>query len=182
MPASINPTQPPIGDNRCEVLAPDTSGEVENRPLANQHPIQAETKLVYVIHLSDSEQWVMVELKPILTELNINMFSSHDFIPGKTKAQAHSDSIKKAEKVIVVFSRLTVEDNEQSTEQKWFKFALSQAEHKDPDPSKISVIPILHGAVTHASLPERIRNTISLATNDPQFKRKIQESVFHHDS
>ena len=139
-------------------------------------------KKVYVIHRSDSEQWVMDQLKPILTELNIDMSTSHDFIPGKPVAQAHGDSIKEAEKVIVVFSKLAVEDNEESNDQKWFKFALSQAEHKDPDPSNISVIPILHDNITHASLPDRMRNMVLLTTNDPQFKCKIQKSVFYRDS
>ena len=109
------------------------------------------------------------------------MSTSNDFIPGKTVAQAHSDSIREAENIIVVFSKLAVEDI-QSEEQKWFKFALSRAEHKDPDPSNITIIPILHGNISHTNLPGSVRDITPLTANDTQFKSKIQKSIFYHDT
>ena len=132
-PAGKELTQTLAGNSNGEVLVPHTSGtEVESQPLANQHLQAARSndktkkKLVYVMHLSDSKEWVFNELKPILTELNIDMSTSNDFIPGKTVAQSYSDSIREAKNIIVVFSMLAVEDIVlQSEEQKWFKFALS---------------------------------------------------------
>ena len=136
-----------------------------------------ETKLIYVVHLSDSEQWVEETLRPILIELNTDMTTPNDFIPGRTPGQAHYEAVSKAHTTII---ELAVEDK-QSKEQKWFNFALSKAEHKNPDPSVITIIPVLHGDIPLTSLPATVIDIVPLKTDDPQFKSKIQKSIFCDD-
>lgn len=134
-------------------------------------------KCVYVIHREDSKNWVMNHLKPILNdELNIDMSTEDNFIPGMTKAQARSVSVKNAQKIIVVFSKQSIED-QCSNEHKWFEYDLSKAKHKDPNPQTITVIPILHGDISCGDLPESVEDQISLRTDHPLFKNKIKESI-----
>ena len=132
-------------------------------------------KCVYVVHSEDSKDWVMKTLQPILGELNTDMLTSEDLVPGKTIAQARLDSTKEAQIVMVVFSKLTIAKGRPSEEQKWFNYELSQAVHKDPDPLNITVIPILLEAISSDQLPESMKNIVPLKINDPQFKHKIQK-------
>ena len=131
-----------------------------------------------MVHRSDIDQWVKETLGPILIELNTDMTTPNDFTPGMTPGQAHDEAVSKAHTTIVVFSKLAVEDK-QSKEQKWFNFALSKAECKDPDPSVITIIPVLHGDIPPTSLPVAVKNIVPLKSNDPQFKTKIKKSIFH---
>ena len=136
---------------------------------------QVEKKCVYVVHREDSKEWVEKKLKPIFAELCIDMLTPDDFIPGQTKGQARIDSVKKAQKIMIVFSKQAIEDK-CSDDQKWFKHDISRASHKNPDPSNSTVIPVLHGDISCDDLPEILKDKITVKSNDPQLKSKIQQS------
>ena len=151
--------------------------------LSEQVPVQAtrgdriKKKSVYVLHREDSEKWVMSVLKPIFDKLNIDMFTPGNFVIGRTKANEHIDFINKVQVVIAVFSELAVKDTD-SEQQKWFKFALDHAISKNPDPSSITVIPVLHGDISCDQLPPTMKNLISVKTDDRKLESKIQRSIF----
>ena len=137
-------------------------------------------KLIYVVHRSDGKKWVKEILGPILIELNTVMTTPDDFISGLTLGESHYEAVSKAHYTIIVFTKLAVE-GKQSDEQKWFNYALSKAEHKNPDPSVITIIPVLHGDILHTSLPATVKDIVPLKTDDPQFKSKIQQSITYND-
>ena len=137
-------------------------------------------KLIYVVHRSDGKLWVEKTLRSILIELNTDMMTPNDFISGLTLGESPYEAVSKAHTTIIVFSKLAIQDK-QSDEQKWFNFAISKAEHKNPDPSVITIIPVLHGDIPHTSLPATVKDIVPLETNDPQFKSKIQKSIFYND-
>lgn len=155
--------------------------QISSQGTRSNEGINQKKRCVHVIHREDSKQWVMDKLKPVLTELNIDMSTPDNDIPGKTIERAVIDSVKNAHNIIVVFSKLAIDDKH-SKEHKWFMKALSRATHKDPDPLNITVIPVLHEDITHDNLPEGVGDLIPIKFDDPQFKSKIQRSIFYDNS
>jgi len=173
------PNQPldneePVGNELT--LIPASNGSC--KMLTQAQAMAENTKCVYVVHREDSRNWVMNDLKPILTKLNLDMSTPDDFIPGMTKARARNAAIKNAQKIIIVFSNPAKQDKF-SNEHKWFEYELSKAEHKDPDPQSITIIPILYEGISRDDLPESVEDQILLTYNDPKFEDKIKDSIYH---
>ena len=127
-------------------------------------------KKVYLAYGEDSKQWVTDRLIPLLKSFNVEVVTIDDAIPGKTYLSARADFIKEACKIIVVLS-------EQSVQDKPFLYDISKAQHKDPDPRKILIIPVLFGNVTHDDVPTSIKELIPISYNDLEFVTKIKQSV-----
>ena len=120
-------------------------------------------------HGADSRQWVTDTLTPVLKAFNVEVLTIDDMSAGVNRMSAHMDLIKEACKVIVVVS-------EQSAKDKLFLYDISLAQYKDPDPSKISIIPILFGNVTHSDLPTSIMHLLPISYDNPDFVAKIKQS------
>ena len=58
---------------------------------------------------------------------------------------------------------------------------LPSVKQNDPDPSVISIISVIHGDIPLTSLPTTVKNIVLLKTDDPQFKIKIQKSIFYDE-
>lgn len=127
--------------------------------------------VIYVTFSHDSKQWIFETLKPFLETLNVKMTTIFDAIPGKPRLKARYDLINEANKTISVISR-------ESTKDKYFSSDLSRALHKDPYPTKITVIPILYGDVTHSDIPELIKDLTEIRNDDPEFIAKMTKSIY----
>lgn len=127
-------------------------------------------KKLYLAHSEDSKQWVSDTLIPSLETVEVEVVTIRDAIPGKTKLSARTDFIKEACKIILVISK-------QSKEDKTFLHDISKARHKDPDPTKITIIPILFGNVTHNDVPKSITDLIPIHHDDEEFQKKIKQSI-----
>lgn len=127
-------------------------------------------KKLYLAHGEDSKPWVTETLIPIIETFNIEVVTICDAIPGKTYLSARADFIKEACKIIVVVS-------EQSVKDKTFLHDISKAQHKNPDPTKILIIPILFRNVTLDDVPTSIRDLIPISYNSPDFVAKIKLSI-----
>ena len=127
-------------------------------------------KKLYLAHGEDSKQWVTKRLIPVIETFNIKVVTICDAIPGKTYLSARADFIKEACKIIVVLS-------EQSVKDKTFLHDISKAQHKDPDPTGILIIPILFENVTLDDVPTSIRDLIPISYDSPDFAIKIKKSI-----
>lgn len=134
-------------------------------------------KVVYITHYSDSKEWITATLKPILDKLNVEILTVEDAVVGQTIATAHDQLVNKADKVIVIFSLQSKQDKK-SLESKWFSYDLDRAKHKNPDPSKISFIPILFGDTKQEDLPKPLDNMIILKADSTNLEEKLKESIF----
>ena len=140
-------------------------------------PCDQKNKVVYIIHYSDSKEWITRTLKPILNELPIQILTIEDAVAGQTIANARNELVDKADKLIVVFSSQSKE-NKKSLESKWLNYDLEHAKHKDPDPANIHFIPILYGDTKQEDLPKPLNNIIPLKADSKQLKDKLKESIF----
>ena len=127
-------------------------------------------KKLYLAHGEDSKPWVTETLIPVIQAFNIKVVTICDAIPGKTYLSARADFIKEACKIIVVVS-------EQSVKDKTFLHDISKAQHKNPDPTKILIIPILFRNVTLDDVPTSIRDLIPISYDSPDFVAKIKLSI-----
>ena len=127
-------------------------------------------KKVYLAHGEDSKQWVTDTLIPVLKALNFEVVTINDAISGKTYLSARDDFIKEACNMIVVISEQLVKD-------KTFLHDISKAQHKDPDPTKFSIVPILFGNVTLSDVPTSIMDVIPISNANPEFVAKIKLSI-----
>jgi len=128
-------------------------------------------KTVYVTYTDDSKEWVINVLKPFPMDLNVDVVTICDAIPGKTILSARTDFINKATKIILVISKQSITD-------KIFLFDINKALHKNPDPTEITIIPILYGNVVCSDAPEQVADLISISYDDPEFAAKITNSVY----
>ena len=134
-------------------------------------------KVVYIIHYSDSKEWITSQLKPILDDLGVEILTIEDAVVGQTIANARDELVNKADKVIVVFSRKSKEDKN-ALESKWLQYDLERVKHKNPDPNKISFIPILYEDTEQKDLPRPLDNMIALKADSENLKEKLKESIF----
>ena len=125
-------------------------------------------KTVYIAHGSDSEYWVINTLKPFLAELNVNVFTISDAIPGQTQAAAHVHFVNEANKIILVMSNKSIKDH-------YFSYDMNQAMHKDPAPT---VIPILYENISPSDVPAEVKHLISISNNDPKLRIKITMGIY----
>ena len=130
-------------------------------------------KVVYIIHYSDSKEWITSRLKPILDELDVGILTMDDAVAGQTIAIARDGLVNKADKIIVVFSE-QCKDNK-----KWLHYDLDRAKHKNPDPNRISFIPILCENTKPEDLPKPLDNVIPLKADSKNLKEKLKESIFN---
>ena len=128
-------------------------------------------KTVYIAHGNDSEQWVVETLIPFLIELNVKVIRISDAIPGKAHYSARIEFIDEANKTILVISEQTKSDKD-------FVYDINRALHKDSDPTKITIIPILYENISHSDIPKQVVHLISIRNNDPDFVTKITKSIY----
>lgn len=126
---------------------------------------------VYVAHVEDSEQWVTSKLIPFLERLSFEVVRISDAIPGKPYLYARTEFIKEASKIIFVISKMSKSDKD-------FLYDLSKALHKNPDPTEITIIPILFENATHYDVPTQIKELTSIRYSDPNFPTKITKSLY----
>ena len=159
------PNEPPMkdADENVTIVSPNQETQVR--------------KVVYITHYSDSKDWITTTLKPILDKLNVHILTIEDAVVGLTIATAHDELVNKADKIVVVFSLQSKEDKK-SLESKWINYDLDRAKHKNPDPSKISFIPILYGNTKQADLPRPFDNVIVLRAGSTNLEERIKQSIF----
>ena len=128
-------------------------------------------KTIYITNSDDTEQWVSEILISFLVKLIVKVVRISDAIPGKPRLSARVDFINEANKTILVISQQSIKDKD-------FLYDISKVLHKDPDPTKIKIIPILYGNVAHSDIPKEIVHLTSIRTNDPEFVAKITRSIY----
>ena len=136
-------------------------------------------KVVYITHYSDSKEWITSQLKPNLDELDVDILTIEDAVAGQTIANARDGLVNKADKIIVVFSEQS-KDNKKSLESKWLNYDIDRAKHKNPDPNRISFIPILCKNTKQEDLPKPLDNVIALTADSKNLKEKLKESIFNN--
>ncbi|XP_065918433.1 uncharacterized protein [Dysidea avara] len=146
-------------------------------PKSTCPPAPLYKKRVYVIHCTDSKQWVNSILKTVLTTINVLMVTIDDAMVGSSISNARYELVDKADKVIVVISPSS--RNKWSKENQWSEFELAHARQKDPDSSKIKIIPVLYENVRSEDLPATVSSLVSLRFDATDFKEKVKESIFY---
>ena len=124
-------------------------------------------KKIYVIFSSDSEHWTISILIPLLVELNVEVDTMLDAIPGKPIISMMEDFINKADGIITVISKQSIVD-------KYFLHNIHCALQKD---LSILIIPVLYENATYKDIPEQISHVLPIYNNDPEFKKKMTRSV-----
>ena len=148
-----------VGDDDIIEPVPSTC-----KPLAYYHS-------VYIAYGSDSENWVINVLKPFLAELNVKVSTKSDAIPGQTQPAAHMHLINEANKIILVMSNESIKDH-------YFLYDMNKAMHKDPGPTKSTVIPILYENISPSDIPAEVVHLASVSNNDPELKIKVTKSIY----
>ena len=151
-------------------VATDKSVEIVSSDQVQVH------KVVYISHCSDSREWITFTLKPILDELNVDILTMEDVAVGQNMLAAPAELIRKADKIIVIFS---LQSSQSSMESKWLCYDLDQAEHRNPDPSYIGFIPILFGDIKQEDLPRSLHHVIVLKADSTFLKEKLKQSIFN---
>ena len=129
-------------------------------------------KVVYVVFSEDSEYWTTTILIPFLVELDVEVFTNFDAIPGTSLISTIDESINKADKIILVISK-------QSIKEKNFIYSIDYALHKRVDPRSISIIPVLYENVTYNDIPKQILHLNSLSNNNRWFEKRITRSILY---
>ena len=162
-------------NNKLALTLPDAASvhghkEPNSDPFAHKDLICNCKKIMYVAYGEDSKQWVTDTLIPFLATLNVEVVTISDAIPGKTQLSARTDLIKEASKMIIVISKQSIKDKKNL-------YDISKAQHKDPDPTKITIIPILFENATPEDVPTQIMDLTLIRNNDAEFEEKIKRSV-----
>ena len=190
VPADIDNNQPVITSSDIHLPMQATNDDDNKRmvivPFTRKDVACKGT--VYVTHGNDSKEWVMNILKLFLIKLRFEVITVSDLIPGTVYHTAHTNFIYKANKIIVVISKLSIKnklflydigqalskDNPGTNTRK-----ISQTPHKDVDPGlDPRIIPIIYENATPNDIPKEIVHLTYISYNDPEFKEKIKESVY----
>jgi len=169
--------QHPITLPLPEQASDEGTNTIPTVPKNTYPPAVTTPKKVYVIHCSDSKQWVDNTLKTVLTTLRVIMVTIDDAVVGSSISNARCELVNRADKVIVVISPSS--RNKWSKENQWSEFELAHATQKDPGSSKITIIPVLYGNVQSKDLPAAVSSLISLRFNSKDFQEKLKESIFY---
>ena len=154
-----------------------TSFSLQQFPPVQEKTVHSKRVKVYLIYSDDSTDWVTDTLTPILNKLNVTVLTKEDAVAGKTIAGARHDLVHKTDKAIVVVSSKLTQDK-LSEDIKWLNYDLHQVTQKSPDPSEVSLIPILYGNTTAKDLPKILHGLVTLRADDANFQLKIKQSIF----